>query len=214
MVKRKHRAYENDYPSVTAVISQLANYGLMEWFKRTPYNQIIEESRRGKQSGTDTHTAIQNYIETGKAKVSTEYPEEVKTALFSFCEFRKDFGHIKLRRAEIPLTSIKYKYNGTIDCISDDIVVDWKSSKCGDKDKPQIYEEAKIQVASYCYLLNEIENTSINKAIIVSIAKDKIAYNTLEMDKRMIDGYFNEVFLPLLKVMEFRKNEKELSKLR
>lgn len=215
MAVRKHRDYGNNkFPSVTTVIGQLSSFGLMEYFKRTSYADIMRESKRAKEIGTDLHSAIQNYIETGNAEVSTEYPDEVRVALSSFCLFRKENGFIKLRRAEKALTSLTYKFNGTIDCISDDMVVDWKSSKCGDKDKPQIYEEAKIQTAAYCYLINDVEGLSIEKALIVSIAKDKEAYNTFEMNKRMIDGYFNEVFLPLLKVMEFRKNEKEMLKLR
>ena len=213
MAQRKHRDYENKgLPSVTTIISQLSNYGLMEWFKRTPYDEIIRASRRGKQIGTDLHSAIENFINTGNAQVDTSYPDEILIALKSFVLFKKENPDVPLKISEKSLQSIKYQYNGTVDCLSDEMVVDWKSSTCGEKDKPAIYDEAKIQVSAYCYLINEIEGTNFKKALIVSIAKDKIAYNTYKMDELEIRGYFNEIFLPLLGIYNFKKKIKEFQK--
>jgi hypothetical protein len=203
------RRYNNTFPSVTGIISQLASFGLMEWFKRTPYDQIIAESKRGKEIGQDIHTAIQNYIETGDATVDTSYPDEVVMALNSFVAFRKEHPHIKLMRSEKELTSLKHSYNGTIDCLGEGILLDWKSAKAGDKDKPAIYDEARIQCAAYVYLVNEMEGTKYEKAMIVSIAKDKVAFNTYEMNKEEIDGYFNKVFLPLLGIWNFKQSQKK-----
>lgn len=206
MAKRK---YDNKFPSVTGIISQLSSFGLMEWFKRTPYDQIIAEGKRAKEIGHDIHTAIQNYIETGNAAVDTSYPDEVVMALNSFVAFRKDFPAIKLMRSEKELTSLKHSYNGTIDCLGEGILLDWKSAKAGDKDKPAIYDEARIQCSAYVHLVNEMEGTNYDRAMIVSIAKDKVAYNTYEMNKEEIEGYFNNIFLPLLGIYNFKQSQKK-----
>ena len=84
------RQYDNDYVSVTGLLSILSNYGLMEWFKRTPYAQILEESNKGKTIGKQLHDVIQSHIDKQEAKIETEYPEEVSTALKSFMLFKKD----------------------------------------------------------------------------------------------------------------------------
>lgn len=208
------REYQNQYPSVTQLISQLASPGLMMWFKMTPLVEINRISARGKQIGTDTHLAIENFILTGKAKIETNYAEEVVNALNSFMLFRKERADIILEKSEMPLTSQKYLFNGQVDCLAkkDDKIwlLDWKSQDCKNKDKPVIYDEAKIQTAAYAYLLKECQNIDIEKVLIVAVAKNKVAYNTYEMDKTETDDWFNEVFLPLLKIYYYRnKNGKE-----
>ena len=215
-MSKKHRAYQNDYPSVTQVLGILRKIGLENWFKYNTARFCNEESKRGREAGTDTHKVIQEYIDTGTAKIETEYPQEVTTALKSFQLFTKENYTIQLSRSEIPLTSEKYKYNGTIDCIGqiDDsmILVDWKTGKCKDKEKPVIYDEYKYQVASYVYLYEEINYVGLEDAIIVSIAKDKISYDTYRIEKEEIDDCFNEVFLPSLKILNYQNKQKQLAK--
>lgn len=207
---KKHRDYpDNEYPSVTTVIGQLNSFALMHWFKITPYAQILEETARGRAIGTQMHQCIQDFIETGTAKINTEFPDEITTALRSFQLFKKENPNVVLRKSEKALSSLKYGFNGTVDCYSDDMIVDWKSSKAGDKDKPTIYEEAKTQVSAYLHLVNEIENTTFEKCLIVAIAKDKVSYNTYEMLKEEIEGQFNEVFLPLLKIWKYKNHNKK-----
>jgi hypothetical protein len=207
----KHRDYDNEYPSVTQLISQLASPGLMNWFKRTPFAEINRLSARGKQIGSDTHLAIHHFIETGEAKIETQYPDEVTNALKSFMLFRKEMPEVLLKNAEIALTSRTYLFNGQVDCLAEKNgepwLADWKSQDVKDRDKPVIYDEAKIQVSAYVHLVNECQNKSIDKAIIVALAKDKVAYNTYEMEKAEIEGYFNEVFLPLLKIYNYRSKK-------
>ena len=208
---QKHRNYNNDYPSVTQLIGQLASPGLMNWFKRTPLAEINRISTRGKQIGTDIHLAIHHFIETGEAKIETQYPNEVTNALKSFMLFRKEHSEVLLKNAEIALTSQKYLFNGQLDCLAEKNgepwLADWKSQDIKDRDRPVIYNEAKIQVSAYCYLINECQNKNIEKAIIVALAKDKIAYATYEMGKEEIEGYFNEVFLPLLKIYNYKRKK-------
>lgn len=211
-INKQHRNYQNDYPSVSQLIGQLSSPGLIAWFKRTPFNEINKLSARGKQIGTDIHLAIHHFIETGEAKIETQYPDEVTNALRSFMLFRKERPDIVLKNSEIPLTSAKHLFNGTTDCLAEKDgqvwLSDWKSQDIKDKDKPIIYDEAKIQVAAYCNLVNECQGLTIGNAIIVALGKDKIAYNTYIMEKPEIDGWFNEVFLPLLKIWNYRNKTK------
>lgn len=198
MPKAKKRNYENDYPSVTECLGVLRKPALEMWFKYNTAAFCDEKSKRGKEIGTQIHEAIQSFIETGTAKVETIYDEEVKNALKSFMLFKKENPSIELKRSEIPLTSERFKFNGTIDCVSNSLIVDWKTGECKDEDKPKIYDEWKYQVAAYVYLYNEVNETDIKEAIIVAIAKDKVAYNIHRMDIDEITNCFTDVFLSCL----------------
>ena len=201
------RAYENKYPSVTAILGVLRKLGLEYWFKVNTLAYIEEKSSKGKLIGTQIHEAIQSFIETGKARVDTEHAEEVSNALNSFMLFKKENPLIVMNRSEIALTSEKYKFNGTIDCMGDTTLTDWKTGEAKDKEKPTIYDEYKYQVAAYVYLWNEVNNANIEKAVIVALAKDKVAYNIYEMGKQEIDDCFKEVFLSCLKILNYQKNK-------
>lgn len=204
---KKHRDYDNDYPSVTTILGVLRNIPLEWWFKSNTLEYINRESGKGKKIGTDIHNAIEHFILTGELKVETEYPDQVTNALKSFALFRREKPEIKLNWSEMALTSEQYKFNGTIDCIGDGIVIDWKSGQAKEKEKPDIYDSYKTQVSAYVHLYNEVNKTDIDKAIIVSIAKDKVAYNTYELNKQEIEDNFNEVFLPSLKILTYQRRK-------
>jgi len=209
---QQRRQYENPYPSVTEVLGVLRKIGLENWFKYNTAKFCNEESEKGKLIGTQIHEGIHSLIQTGKIKVATEYAEEVTNALKSFVEFRKTKPDIKLKNSEIQMTSELYHYNGTLDCIAEDgslIIMDWKTGKCKTKDKPDIYDEYKYQVAAYVYAYNEINKTNINKAIILCLAKDKVAYNDYTMEEKEIKEHFENAFLPALKIWNHQHNGKE-----
>ena len=210
MAKRKHRAYENDYPSVTQVLDQLRKVGLEFWFKMHTPEYIQTASQKGKDIGTSTHNAIENFINTGSLSVDTEYPTEVMIALNSFVLFRKDHPEIKLKSSELKLTSEVYKFNGTMDVLAEidgiKVVGDWKSSECKDKEKPPIWDEYIYQVSAYVKLYNEVNNDNIDRAFILSIAKDKVAYNLRFLEKDEINGSFDNVFLSALKILNYKRN--------
>lgn len=210
------RQYDNDYPSVTQVLDCLRKPGLEAWFKYNTPEYIKAEGDKAKEIGTQTHEAIQSYIETGKAKVDTRYPEEVTTALNSFMLFRKEHSNIVLEKSEVQITSHKYKYNGAIDCLAGDetgitIIADWKTGKAKDKESPPIWEEHKYQVSAYVNLWNEYngfaKGNGVQKAIIVCIAKDKVSYDWYVMDRKEIDKCFKNVFLPALKICTFQRKK-------
>ena len=213
MARKAHRQYENDLPSVTQILGVLRKIGLEMWFKYNTAKFCDEESRKGKDAGTDTHTAIQQYIETGTAKVESQYADEVTGALQSFILFRKENPEILLSLSEVPLTHADYGYNGTIDAPHPPMLGDWKTANAKDKDKPEIYDEAKAQVSAYVHLWNwNHPDDLIDQAYIVALAKDKVAYNLYKMDQKEIDEYFHEIFLPALKIFNFQKQTKERQK--
>lgn len=206
---KKKRDYDNDFPSVTEILGVLRKIGLEMWFKYNTAAFCDEKSRKGKEIGTQIHEAIQSFIETGSAKTETEYQEEVTNALKSFISFRTTNPHVILKRSEIALTSTKHFFNGTIDCVGENMLVDWKTGEAKDDVSPKIYDEYKYQVAAYVYLYNELHGTDIKKALIVAVAKDKVAYNTYEMGEQEIRECFERVFLPCLSIINFQKQYKK-----
>jgi hypothetical protein len=221
--ERKHRAYENKYPSVTTILGVLRKPALEYWFKNNTIQFINRESAKGKSVGTDIHKAIENYVLTGEMKVETEYPDEVTNALNSFALFRKENRAIQLQWSEMALTSEEYKFNGTIDCIANiveqavgethsgirltPIILDWKTGQAKEKETPDIYDEYKYQVSAYVKLYNEVQKQDIKEAIIVSVAKDKVAYNTYKLNEEEINDCFNEVFLPALRILNYQRRK-------
>lgn len=201
--QKKHRDYQNTYPSCTQVLGIIRNPILEFWFKKNTLEFITQESNKGKLIGRQIHDSIQNFVETGTSKVETEYELEVSNALKSFMKFRSEHKDINFIWAEKPLVSEKYGFNGTIDCFSEGLILDWKSAKCGTNDVPDIFDSYKTQISAYVYLYNECFNAKIEDALIVSIAKDKIAYNTYRLDATEIYNQFNEVFLPALKIYNY-----------
>ena len=212
MAKKKHRDYDNDYPSVTQILGVLRKIGLEQWFLSNTREFCNAKSNKGKLIGTQIHEAIQSFIETGTAKIETEHEEEVTNALKSFMLFRSENPDYILHKAELPLTSEEHKFNGTIDCIGEGIMFDWKTGEAKDEDKPKIYDEWKYQVAAYVNLYNEVNGTDIQEARIVAIAKDKIAYDVYAMGKQEIDDCFNRAFLPCLTILNYQKQQKLMEK--
>lgn len=200
---------DNNYPSVTTALGVLRKIGLEIWFKRNTEQFCNEVNSKGKTVGTQIHKVIQDYIETGSAKIETQYQSEVTTALNSFMLFKKENSLIKLNRSEVSLTSEKYKYNGTIDCTANNgklIIADWKTQELKEKEKLVVYDEYLYQVAAYVYLYNEHNpDFMVDEAIIVVIGKDKISYTSQIMTKEEIDDCFNEVFLSALKICKYQK---------
>lgn len=209
MVKtKKHRAYENEYPSVTQILDVLRKHGLEHWFKSNTLEFINKASAKGKSIGTATHEAISHFILTGEAKIETEWPDEVTNALRSFMLFRKENPELKIELSEEPLTSEVFKFNGTLDAPCPPILYDWKS--CEKKDKAELpeYAEWRYQASAYVKLWNEHHpDNPISSACIVAIAKDTVAYKKVEMNEREIDDCFNEVFLSCLKIINYQKRK-------
>lgn len=207
---------DNGYPSVTQVLGVLRKVGLEMWFKWNTAAFCDEKSRLGREIGTQIHTGIEEIINTGKARVETTYAADVTNALKGFQLFRKEHPEFTLKKSELPMTSEVYKLNGTLDCVAEKdgqiIIADWKTAEAKKKDKPEIYDEYLYQVAAYVKLYNETTGANVDRAFILSLAKDKIAYNFQELNAEEIDKHFNDAFLPALKIYNHQlwlKNHKK-----
>jgi hypothetical protein len=203
----------NGYPSVTEVLNVLRKPALEMWFKVNTIKFCNDESKKGKLIGKQIHEVIEEYIRTGEASIESEYATEVSNALNSFMMFCGDHKDVKLEVAELSLTSDMYGYNGTIDVVSDGLIVDWKSANCKELTEPKIWDEWLYQVAAYVYLYNcNNSDTTVERAMIVAIAKDKIAYNKYVMEKDEIEECFEHVFWPALRIRKYQKRKKDAKK--
>lgn len=206
MPKRK---YDNDYSSVTQALGVLRKIALENWFKYNTAAFCDKESAEGKIVGTESHDAIRQHIELDEVKIETQYGEQVMTALNSFMLFKKEHPEIKLKRAEIQLTSEEHQFNGTMDCLGQEEkifgLLDWKTTKAKKKEKPPIYAESLYQGAAYFKAFNETQECQLEKAYIVSLAKDKVAYDLRELLIPEIEEIFKYVFLPVLSVYNYQK---------
>lgn len=211
--KTLKRQYNNEYPSVTTILGVLRKIGLEFWFKYHTADYCDKASEKGKLIGTQIHEAIENYIAKNKVEVSTEHVEEVTNALKSFMLFRKEHPEFLLEWSEEMLTSLVHGFNGTMDCKATKdgrtICFDWKTGEAKKKDAPAIYDEYKAQVSAYVKAYNEVHNEKCDLAMIVSFAKDKVAYTMYTMEGEEIDGWFSKVFLPCLSIYNYQKQQKE-----
>ena len=206
----RKRNYDNDYPSVTQVLDGLRKPALEYWFKANTPQFIEEASRKGKTIGTQIHEAIDHFIATGELKIDTEYPDEVTNALKGFALFRQEHPEIILRNSEKKMTSEKHQFNGTMDIEGENgclMVGDWKTGQAKEEERPSIYDEYRWQVSAYVNLFNEVTGQNVNRAFIVALAKDKVAYNLDYVEEAEIVESFENVFLPALKICQYKRRK-------
>ncbi len=207
-----NRNYQNTYPSVTTVLGVLRKPGLENWFKYNTAQFCDKKTNLGKIIGTQIHSAIEEIINTGQAKIETNHGAEVVNALNGFVLFRKEHPEFTLKNSELEMTSEKYKCNGTMDCEAEEnslpVLFDWKSGECKKEDKPTIYDEMKYQVAAYVHFFNEVKNSNVEKAYVLVLAKDKVSYNFYPMDKKEIDSHFFNAFLPAFTIWSHQHKER------
>jgi hypothetical protein len=207
--------YDNSYPSVTQILGVLRKPGLEMWFKNNTAEFCTAESARGIKVGRIIHGLIQDYID-GKEPTITEMSDEIQNAVKSFSMFKKAYADIQLHRAELKLTSNVHNYNGTLDAIATHngniCIVDWKTGKVGDKETPPIYDEYITQVSAYCEAYSEVYGVKIKNAYIFVFAKDKPAFEVMELGEQDLDFHFNYIFLPALTIFNAQKQLKQKEK--
>jgi hypothetical protein len=226
---KKENRYDNDFLSVTEVLSNIRKIGLEMWFKMHTKEECDRLSEAAKEIGTQVHFLIQHFISGATTVAKAEYPVEVANAIKSFLLFKADHPELELKIVERKVTSSALELNGTIDCIAETdeglAILDWKTGECKNKDVPEIYFEYLLQVAAY-WLLAAREDVKWEKlpdikgAMVVVFAKDKIAYNIQKIPNHLITK-FADVFYNILQyaiakrnlereVIEERKKEKLL----
>lgn len=203
------RNYDNNYVSITGALGVLNEPALLNWFKVNTAKFCDEESARGKEIGILLHEAFQAHIELQEVRIETKYPDEVTNALKGFMLFKKENPKIKLKKAEIQMVSDTYEINGTLDCLGEEngklVMIDWKNSKAGIKEKPVVYPEYLWQVSGYSMMYEDIFKIKINTAYAVVLAKDVVAYSLQKIERKEIEEHFNNIILPCIKIYYHQK---------
>jgi hypothetical protein len=214
------RKYDNDFPSVTQVLSVIEKPALKYWYINNTKEFIEEETKKAKEIGSQIHELIEKHIKGEMPEISPLHYEETKNAALSFLEFKKKYSSLTFLETEIQLTHSSIFYNGTIDAIARDsdgntVLLDWKTGKCKDESAPPFYETMLLQVAAYMALL--CDNRSNNKnayALIVSMGKDKVGYDVLKVAYTQLSLFFNafvnvlEIYTRLKVVKNFIRENK------
>ena len=113
--------------SVTTILSNaVANIQLNSWFKKTSEKKIATTVQKAADFSTLSH----EYFEKILKGVDFEVPETHRSHITNFRKWVLD-NNVKALHTEITVTSDKYGYCGTIDCIAsigDEVcVIDWKT---------------------------------------------------------------------------------------
>lgn len=178
-------------PRVTEVLSAMLHEDfLMKWannlgFKRISYNAFMKDA---SDKGTYSHLAIEKYLKNGYFDINemTDIPNnKIRDTVYSvingfykwWIDIHKKYKNIKIIYLEETLIH-KY-FAGTCDCLlqvdGDYWLIDFKTSN------HMSYNYA-LQLAAYKYLLKELKNINISKAMILRLDKTEYTYYTYEYD--------------------------------
>lgn len=161
--------------SVTSVINQMyIPKGLQYWLKTTS-----EEDRR--------------LVQTKSFEIGNTFHENVEKFIkkedFSLKEYEVFFLNklnLENTKTEVPFcfSNSKLGYGGTIDCLSSDLVIDWKTTK--KKKYPSQFLTYCLQLSAYCKVVN------LSKSLIVFNDYVKETFYIYELDKTKLNFYFEE----------------------
>lgn len=200
--------------SVTTIINDNLGWNkqvLIGWTRKNCLNgedslKILKEA--GK-IGTLAHKMIEGYILGEQVILDNYTPFEIakaKTAYYGFYDWYQKNKNIKFIENELKLTSKKYLFGGTLDCIIKKsnrlILLDFKTSN-------SCHKEYIIQLAAYQKMYEENFNKKITSAIILMLDKEerkyiehKISLKQLNWGWKVFESLLN---LQKLKLMENTK---------
>ena len=186
--------YEYDgkrVPRVTEVISAMLHEDfLMKWannlgFKHISYTAFMRESA---DKGTYSHLAIERYLKQGYLDLDSmiEIPNDrikqtvcsVMTGFYKWWNLIHN-NYKKIEVIYLEETLIHKYFAGTCDCllkVDDDYwLIDFKTSN-------HMNYNYALQLAAYKYLLKELKNIEISRALILRLDKSNYTYYTYEYD--------------------------------
>ena len=172
--------YENHHiPRVTAIIHRcIHDNGLMQWanylgWKKVSYEQLLFTSAN---IGTQCHNMIDGFLSTKKhPDIGDDIYNDAKLAYASFLRWYGDItsnNQIQTLRHEHILTC-KY-FGGTLDGLYSvngrKMLIDYKTGN-------HIGFNYCMQLAAYAYMLERLENISIDGILLIQLCKSEPAYN-------------------------------------
>ena len=179
-------------PRVTEILSAMLHEDfLMKWannlgFKRISYKAFMKDA---SDKGTYSHLAIEMYLKNGYFDLNNtnEIPnnknirDTVHSVISGFYEWWINLHktHKNIEIIYLEETLIHKYFAGTCDCLlkvdNEYWLIDFKTSN------HMSYNYA-LQLAAYKYLLKELRNINISKAMILRLDKSQYKYYTYEYD--------------------------------
>lgn len=191
-------------PGVTTVLGILAKPALVNWANRLGLQGIDSTKFRDKAAdvGTITHLMIMAHL-TRKEIDLTEYSQQdIDTAqhcMKSYHEWEKAHK-VEPLLVETPLSSDKYGYGGTPDCLA---YINGELELLDFKTSTAIWNDYFYQLAAYRQLCIEKGYPNLNRARILRFGKDGDA----GFEDRLITKFDNEfqLFLHCLSIYNLLK---------
>jgi hypothetical protein len=209
--------YPNNYPSVTQVLSVIRKRGLEMWLQYNTADYCNAERKKATEIGGELHKIIELFVKGQEPTVETNWGQELHNTVKSFLLFIRENKHLELKESEVRICNDTLKLNGTIDCIAaqkckDDecpypqatswiprVIIDWKTATAKTNALPPLYPEVLLQTAAYAKLYDEeykdkVVPYQIEKVIAVCLAKDKVAYNKIEVGAQELNEIYANAF--------------------
>ena len=190
----------NRVPRVTEVLSAMIhNDGLMNWsnslgWKRISYSAFMRDAA---DKGTYSHLAVETYIKQGNLDINDlNIPSEsMKDTVISCMDgfiawwrkIHKDYKSIEVVYLEETLIH-KY-FGGTCDCL---LKVDGKYWLIDFKTSNHMNYNYALQLSAYKFLLKELKDIDIDKAMILRLDKLNHCYYTYELN---MDNEDHKIFI-------------------
>ena len=162
----------NKYPSVTTVLKDRGNEGVIKWRKRVGEDVATAVSRKATNRGTKFHTIVEEFLDNKDVRIhrkdflTYEMFLHMKNTLISSVN--------NIRAQECGLYSNKYRVAGRVDCIAeyDGVlsIIDFKTSRR--KRKDEWNENYYIQSSAYAEMFEERTETPIEQIVILVVTED------------------------------------------
>lgn len=156
------------YPSITTVLSATADKsGIDAWRARTGEEAANEISRKATKHGTEIHLLMENFLNGNQIPEASFKSKQVFKLLSSIISKRVT----NVYGIEYPLYSDSLKGAGRTDLIcnfsSDDVILDWKTSKEAGPKRQEWILDYKLQTCFYARCVNENFDLKITKGVLV-----------------------------------------------
>lgn len=177
-VAKAHRRYKLSdgktiVPGATTITGLLNKPYLVKWANNLGLEGIDSSTYTDEAAkiGTLAHAMIQADLQDEEIDAAQYSPIQIslaENAVLSFFEWKKRHD-IQPIHCEVPFTSDKMRYGGTIDCYC---LLDGKPTLLDFKTGKAIYEEYFVQLAAYAELLRE-NGLPVEETRILRVGRDE-----------------------------------------
>ena len=165
-------ATNNKYPSITTVLKDRGNEGVIKWRKRVGEDVANAVSRKATNRGTKFHTIVEEFLDNKDVRIHRK--DFLIYEIFLHMKNTLVANVNNIRAQECGLYSDKYKVAGRVDCIAeyDGVlsIIDFKTSKR--KRKDEWNENYYIQSSAYAEMFEDRTGTPIEQIVILVVTED------------------------------------------